>query len=676
MIGPGWRLPGSEGGRGSHHRRGRCRPSTCLRTPIGAGREQPAGARSASERATTASRRRGGPTGRAARVPETGCGPGALTQGLRHGVLPRPELRGNRSSVSCRGAWLAAKQERLRAVSDQVEPAKGGSHADRGPGDGRLIRRENADRPKRTTASAFDTEFAKRSRSYAERNYITIALVAKSVGNTHGRERRDGRQEFSAADARRCTRMGHGGDGLARLAVADGVRFAARQFVGLMHICTADNRNLRGPRRLSGEPSGHRAAPACGQAPRHGGDGNQARFSTRRRCGGPRSRGARSGPGTARKLRGPPWPSALPPCCNASPCIRQTPAPECGFPRRPSIADPQATASDIQLRLVAATPRCVHRRASVAEYFLPVGEVPARTSGMRCLLGRGRWRYVDAGQGRIAADLVYGPTISGPPPTAPIPAADTRGARIQTGSPVQSCWSSQTFLPGRLDYPVRAAARPRTRLRRDPWAGHHVGARPCLTARLRPTPALSVSTGPRGNSPCALLWSPPVPPCGHEPWPPAGALVPRRTVRHTLQQPPIEVCMPFSLGASARLLAAALVVAGLSTGAVLAETAAPASQPAADPVVATVNGQPIHLSDVKSAAASMGAEAHGHVAGRDVSAAADPVDRRPRPGDRGEEGRAGQGPRRAAADRGRQGARAGNRRAAQGARVPRSPKRR
>lgn len=68
--------------------------------------------------------------------------------------------------------------------------------------------------------------------------------------------------------------------------------------------------------------------------------------------------------------------------------------------------------------------------------------------------------------------------------------------------------------------------------------------------------------------------------------------------------------MPSFFGASPRLLAAALLLAGLSAGPALADSAAadaaaPASQAAADPVVATVNGQPIHLSDVKDAAASM-----------------------------------------------------------------------
>ena len=68
--------------------------------------------------------------------------------------------------------------------------------------------------------------------------------------------------------------------------------------------------------------------------------------------------------------------------------------------------------------------------------------------------------------------------------------------------------------------------------------------------------------------------------------------------------------MPSPFGASARLLAAALVVAGLSSGVALAQAAAPASQPAADPVVATVDGQPIHLSDLKAAAATLPAAAH------------------------------------------------------------------
>ena len=68
--------------------------------------------------------------------------------------------------------------------------------------------------------------------------------------------------------------------------------------------------------------------------------------------------------------------------------------------------------------------------------------------------------------------------------------------------------------------------------------------------------------------------------------------------------------MPSPFGTSARLLAAALVVAGLSSGVALAQAAAPAPQPAADPVVATVDGQPIHLSDLKAAAANLPAAAH------------------------------------------------------------------
>lgn len=70
--------------------------------------------------------------------------------------------------------------------------------------------------------------------------------------------------------------------------------------------------------------------------------------------------------------------------------------------------------------------------------------------------------------------------------------------------------------------------------------------------------------------------------------------------------------MPSSFQAPARLLAAALALAGTTSGAVLAQTpqtkapqpATPA-QSAADPVLATVNGQPIHLSDLKEAAASV-----------------------------------------------------------------------
>ncbi|HET8996175.1 MAG TPA: peptidylprolyl isomerase [Acetobacteraceae bacterium] len=87
--------------------------------------------------------------------------------------------------------------------------------------------------------------------------------------------------------------------------------------------------------------------------------------------------------------------------------------------------------------------------------------------------------------------------------------------------------------------------------------------------------------------------------------------------------------MPSPFGASARLLAAALLAAGFTSGAALAQTAPPQAAPsktapsqaapaqatpaqpatAADPVVATVNGQPIHLSDLKEAAAGLPASA-------------------------------------------------------------------
>lgn len=76
--------------------------------------------------------------------------------------------------------------------------------------------------------------------------------------------------------------------------------------------------------------------------------------------------------------------------------------------------------------------------------------------------------------------------------------------------------------------------------------------------------------------------------------------------------------MPSSFGAPARLLAAALMVTAVPSGVVLAQATAPASQPAAapasqpdtDPVVATVDGQPIHLSTLKDAAANLPAAAH------------------------------------------------------------------
>lgn len=72
--------------------------------------------------------------------------------------------------------------------------------------------------------------------------------------------------------------------------------------------------------------------------------------------------------------------------------------------------------------------------------------------------------------------------------------------------------------------------------------------------------------------------------------------------------------MPSFLRTRVRLLVAALVVGGVASGAVLAQTApakpAQSATPAqsaapADPVVATVNGQPIHLSDLKQAVAGL-----------------------------------------------------------------------
>lgn len=60
--------------------------------------------------------------------------------------------------------------------------------------------------------------------------------------------------------------------------------------------------------------------------------------------------------------------------------------------------------------------------------------------------------------------------------------------------------------------------------------------------------------------------------------------------------------MNFRLGARARLAAVLLSVIAPS-GVILAQTAAPGATD--DPVVATVNGQPIHLSDVKTAATNL-----------------------------------------------------------------------
>ncbi|MGA3398896.1 MAG: peptidylprolyl isomerase [Acetobacteraceae bacterium] len=64
--------------------------------------------------------------------------------------------------------------------------------------------------------------------------------------------------------------------------------------------------------------------------------------------------------------------------------------------------------------------------------------------------------------------------------------------------------------------------------------------------------------------------------------------------------------MPLCFGAAARLSVAALVAAALTSGFALAQSApAATSAPTADPVVATVDGKPILLSDVKDAAQNL-----------------------------------------------------------------------
>ncbi len=70
--------------------------------------------------------------------------------------------------------------------------------------------------------------------------------------------------------------------------------------------------------------------------------------------------------------------------------------------------------------------------------------------------------------------------------------------------------------------------------------------------------------------------------------------------------------MPARLGGSARLSAALLMLAVPALAQTAAPTSPPAgtppagtSAPAGDPVVATVNGKPVHLSDVKQAAESL-----------------------------------------------------------------------
>lgn len=66
--------------------------------------------------------------------------------------------------------------------------------------------------------------------------------------------------------------------------------------------------------------------------------------------------------------------------------------------------------------------------------------------------------------------------------------------------------------------------------------------------------------------------------------------------------------MPSSIRASARVFVAVLVIAGISSGIVLAQSGT--SAPAADPIIAKVDGQPIHLSELKDAAATLPQGAH------------------------------------------------------------------
>ncbi len=67
-----------------------------------------------------------------------------------------------------------------------------------------------------------------------------------------------------------------------------------------------------------------------------------------------------------------------------------------------------------------------------------------------------------------------------------------------------------------------------------------------------------------------------------------------------------------SFGLPVRLLAAAALGCAVSAGPVLAQTPAPApAQTDPDPVLATVNGQPIHLSDVKEATSTLPPQARG-----------------------------------------------------------------
>lgn len=70
--------------------------------------------------------------------------------------------------------------------------------------------------------------------------------------------------------------------------------------------------------------------------------------------------------------------------------------------------------------------------------------------------------------------------------------------------------------------------------------------------------------------------------------------------------------MASSIRASAPLFVAALVIAGICSGVVLAQGGP--SAPAGDPVIAKVDGQPIHLSELKDAAETLPQGAHAMAA--------------------------------------------------------------
>ena len=66
--------------------------------------------------------------------------------------------------------------------------------------------------------------------------------------------------------------------------------------------------------------------------------------------------------------------------------------------------------------------------------------------------------------------------------------------------------------------------------------------------------------------------------------------------------------------ASARLTSVSMAALALSFGVALAQAAPPAAAPApaqGDPVLAKVNGQPIHMSDLKDAAQTLPPNARG-----------------------------------------------------------------